>query len=335
MNNMMEGEKNIYRTNNPSSEKSKEEVLRSSEKESRKEKNKKKIAAFLEKEHEPIVERYLRNSEAPVSIGISTPGDELNAITRWKYMKSVNPNLEVVETPEEIWSFLKIFLPLAKPKERKVFIDRIDKILALGGPIDETKEEREQLMLDSLDPTKDPESYLSYDLYVRPVEDKICESLGIIKGDAKKLEVRFKKGSVDLILALGLFGQLDVASLESGGELLIGDSLIRQEFLEHRKAEIKKILKSYNERVEKVIKSIYSVLRPKGIVIISNQNKEKLVVSNDKSYDLNYYKNKFEKEGFKIEKIYQGKERYLMICKKEEGDKSKKKIRAQSKLDKK
>jgi len=148
-------------------------------------------------------------------------------------------------------------------------------------------------------------SYSTYMHFYLEEYEKIkdlIKKLDLKKGDVKNLYNVIQEESIDLILAFGLFGQLDLGYL---------DGKDYEEKIKYRE----EVLTTYDERVEKAIESMYRILRPNGVALISNGNKVSLIESNSNPYTLEYFKNKFI-EKFSIPKIYSGKERYLMICRK-------------------
>ncbi|MCD6368107.1 MAG: hypothetical protein J7L45_03420, partial [Candidatus Aenigmarchaeota archaeon] len=276
-----------------------------------------KIALFIEKNHESIIEKYLRGYEerSIVEIGVTSPGDEEYALERWLYKKSIAPNLVGVDKGRAI-DRLRTFYAGKLLRKFSITNQRVKEAVyhffrrernnfreddyydMVGWSFDDALKKEIIPFIE--------DSYITFVHFYLEEYDKIkdlIDRLDLKKGDAKSLSDTISEESTDLILAFGLFGQLDLGYLEGKNY---------EEKMKYRE----EVLSTYDERVKNVIESMYSVLKSHGRVLISNENEVRLIETNPDPYTLDYFKNRFL-DKFEIEKIIPGKDRYLMLCRKE------------------
>ena len=299
-----------------------------------------RYAIKLEREHYPIVEKYLDDPRYNnvLVIGLTTPGTR-SSLRRFLNIKNRverrGGNCIGIEHPEvcellDEYIALKAvegdfdFLKKGFPSSIGYLIDLAEKSGDLseiqsyfkcwleGKLYGQTAQNVRDILASSL-------GELAHNL---SLHNKIMEEIGIVYDDAKELKT-IKDESIDLILAFGLFGELDLTKFQ---HRYYTESIRDRFSLRHEEVikEIKEILETYERRCEEVVDSMYRVLKPKGKCIISNDNEEQLTefksiiekLGYQPKYDQEFYRKLFGKK-FSDIKVFNGSARYLMVCEKE------------------
>lgn len=277
-----------------------------------------RYAIKLGKEHYPIVEKYLGNPEYSkvLVIGLTTPYSRSNLKRFFNIKNRVEERGgECIGVDYIIGDLLGEYIASKAVEGDVDFLKGLIDPSSIEWLTEDAKEWLEGKLYEHAEDFNYLLMYIYTELKRHPsLYDKIIKEIGIVKDDAKELKT-ISDNSIDLILAFGLFGELDLTNFQYP----------RFTSSYYLAKEMAKILETYEERCDKVIKSMHRVLRPKGVSIVSNNNIEKLTdwqrcieaLGYQPEYDQKFYERLFRQNGFSKIEVFNGSESYLMVCEKE------------------
>ena len=268
-------------------------------------------AIKLEREHYPIVEKYLDDPRYNnvLVIGLTTP------YTRSSLRRFLNIKNRVekrggncIGVDYTVGELLEEYIALKVVEGDFDFLEEIDPSYSREF-IEEDQDQFKNWLNGQYSPIEDEFRFILFKLRKnKSLYSKVMKEMGVIQDDAKELKT-IKDKSIDLILAFGLFGELDLTEFQ---------------YDPRSEEEITEVLKSYEKRCDEVVDSMHRVLKPKGKCIISNGNKVRLTefksiierLGYQPEYDQKFFKELFGKKFSDIE-VFNGSTSYLMVCEKE------------------